>query len=350
MALRVSKNEKKWLQTKNYSAKRKVKRLYYDFGLRYTFKVRPVSTFKTRAELNAYKYELKKYLLHGTHSYVKGGLLPHQTLDTKIPDYYHFPIPRTTYNEIQRALKKSNKAIYKQLSSFEKMTFMVQGRPQDMTTRERVEQYFPNIRYSFSHKGLAMRGASYYPLRFQTENIYTAKTLKNFERAVKKFRSPVTIQKKELLAKENFKSALANTFGNNANPLINLIDNLSTKDFIGWFESEDFMDFGYVYDTSLATSILRDLTLSFFNYATEQKLPIDKDEMKQAGEVAQMNSADILGEYDKGSLGGYRLKLKTDGNYKYIDLTPEEYEEYLKGYDVTDIPNFNERLRQMSHH
>ena len=55
MALRISKREREEISKLNIRAKRKANRLYKVYGLKQTFKVQPIDSFKTRKEFNIYK-------------------------------------------------------------------------------------------------------------------------------------------------------------------------------------------------------------------------------------------------------------------------------------------------------
>lgn len=346
MALRITKKDIATIKELNTRARRKTNRLSRTYGLRGVFTIRNLASFTTRKELNEYKKSINKFLLRTTHHYRKGGTY----ISYRKSDYgnvYHYPIPMSDVKEINQLIKKRNQYVDAQRKRFERVTYDVKGKKQDITLNDRFRSIVnPNFKKLGATKG------SYFPIKFQPQNISSRPALQRFKFALKNFQSPENLLKKQHQAKLNYIEALANTFGGASMPIINILEEMTDQEFIEFFESEDFAEFGYIYDPELAGEVIQYLTRHLLNYLNETKTNVDGHLLDVAEFASEMDSSILLSQHNIGSLGGQRIMLGgRDGKRKttwYIDLNPDEYEEYLRGKSVTDFENFETRRKQLN--
>ena len=346
MALRITKKDIATIKELNTRAKRKASRLSRTYGLRGVFTIRNLASFTTRKELNAYKKSINNFLLRTTHHYRKGGTY----ISYRKGDYgnvYHYPIPMSDVKEINDLIRRRNRYVENQRKRFERVTYDVKGKKQDITLNDRFRTIVnPNFKKLGATKG------SYFPIKFQPQNISSRQALVRFKYALKNFQTPESITKKQHQAKLNYIEALANTFGGGAMPIINILEQMTDREFIEFFESEDFAEFGYIYDPELASEVIQYLTKHLVNYLSETKTHVSENAIDVAEFASEMDSSILLAQHNVGSLGGQRVMFGgRDGKRKttwYIDLNPEEYEEYLRGKSVTDFENFETRRKQLN--
>lgn len=339
MALRISKQEKKWLYSHNASARAKKTRLKETYNVNAKFKVKKPSEFTSRAELNIYKQNLKVFLLRGTHAYVKGGIVSRYFSEKglEVP----FAIPKDEYLQIKRIIAKRNAYNRRQAQVFKQVKVSVKGKKQQTRLATIIHSaYVPQGRLVYDY-------SSYKPIHFKTEYITSAGTWKKFSYAIKKYQSAKSLKKKQKQMQTNYAQALRNMFGNLANPLSDLILSLSVDEFMAYYESEEFSDFTYIYDEVEMMNVLSYMTTHLVNFV-EQVNP-DKVTLKQAQEAKEylegLNVFAIPEEYKKGSRGGVRVDI--DSNH-YIDLTKEEEIPYLIGAITMDMlrnnPEYQDRI------
>lgn len=322
MALRISKKEKKWLYSHNASATRKKNRLKSEFNINVKLKIKKPSEFKTRAELNAYKRSINVFMLRGTHSYVKGGIVSRYFSEKGIEVPY--AIPKSEYLEIQRILKRRNRRTRRQARLFKKVQYSVKGKPQATKLATRViGSYIPQGKLVYNY-------SSYRPLRLNPEYITSKGTWDKFKYAVKKYQSAKSLYEKQKQMQKNYIKALQNTFGRSANALIELISKLSVDEFITYFESEEFSDFTYIYDEVEALNVIRYMTEHMINFARQIK-PVnitDVDVLQAKDYYEGLSETSIVYEYGRGALKGERIYIDTN---HYIDLDPNEVIQYHLG-------------------
>lgn len=334
MALRISRKENEEIKRLNVRARRKSNRLYKTYGIKkMTFTTLKPTDFTSRQELNKYKQDINTYLKRTTHRYVKGGLV------TKTGNLYYYPIPISDAWEIRRILRKRNQAVKKFRKKYDRTPYDIRGKT------EKYETLGTKINsYSVTNKGLNFRYVAYNPIKFQPSEIHSKKTLDLFKYSIKTYQSKSGLQKKQKQAQENYIQALYNTFGNNARPLMNVLEQLSVDEFIGFFESDEFVEFYDVYDIAMATKVLQNLSQHFLNYINAQNIKIDDVDVFLLERTFNLSSTDILREYGQGALGGTRVLVPQEGRTTYyVDLDPEEYNEYLMGKKLTDIVDIEKR-------
>lgn len=340
MALRISKNELKKLKSQNASANRKNKRLQRLFGLSPRFQTRNASTFTSRKEFNAYKKSITHFLRPTTEKYYKGGTY------LKNNELKFYPIPRDEYREIQKALRKRNRLAKRQQERFKKVSFTAKNEKLGNTGTTVFKMMEP-VSHQSSTK-LKERFNTYFPLKFQPSTISSKRNLDNFKDALNYFQNPESIKKKWHQAHLNYMDALRNTFGSNAEPIIDIIADLSDYDFISFFESDEFVQFGYIYDPEMAKEALQIITQKLLSFLDEQKIKPTEEKMIKAKEVVELDSWHIISEYNKGSKGGQRIVFNNGKNY--IDLSDEEWFYMTLGVipNIFALPDFDKRVKQLS--
>lgn len=335
MALRISQKEKKLIQSRNQSARRKNKRLQETFGLPSKFTVRPLSSFTTRKELNQYKENLRRFLLPSTERYYKGGTY----LDYRKNKVFNYSIPASEYNEIQRILRRRNAAIKRQQERFKK----VRATAGNESLNVSLNEFLAPRKYQAT-KNIGQRYAQYFPIKIQKENITSRRTLNRFKYSINKFQSVESLAQKRNIAHENYSKALYNTFGAAATALIDIIDEMTDEQFIEFFESDEFAQFGYIYDPTVAQEILQIITEHALTYVREQNLDLPEEVLYEADYVSLIDSSIIITEYNRGIHGGRRIMI--ENKRQYIDLTPEEVIEYDNGKPLTQMVNYPLRVKQ----
>lgn len=287
--LRVSKKERKWLNQKNATARRKIKRLRETFGLRDLFHVQKTSSFTSRAELNRYKQALTHFTNRNTHSYVKGGYR-----------YFNstafFPIPRDTYKEIQQLLKERNKYSTNLQKALDKSKMKYAGRElSHQTALDNIRSGQPQA----NRIGLRGSSSSFYNLHFQPERIASQKQLDTFLYALRTYQTPEKMNERLEQAKANYMDALYNTFGNNAKPIIDFIDKMTTRQFIEFYESEASTSFDFIYDERFALTQLSNIANGLLAYTFEHmELALqERMNIRQIMKVRNLDTVDILKEY-----------------------------------------------------
>lgn len=322
MALRITKNEKKWLYSHNASATRKKNRLKSTYNINVKFKVKKPSEFTSRAELNTYKRNLKVFLLRNTHAYVKGGIVSRYFSEKGIE--VPFAIPKSEYVEIQRILKRRNIRTRRQARLFKKAQYSVKGKPQSTKLATRViGSYIPQGKLVYNY-------SSYRPLKLRPEYITSKGTWAKFSYAVKKYQSARSLYEKQKQMQKNYIKALQNTFGRSSDALVELISKLSVDEFVTYFESEEFSDFTYIYDEVEALNVVRYMTEHMINFVRDVK-PVnitDVDVLEARDYYQGLSETAIIYDYGRGELKGERIYI--DNNH-YIDLDPNEVVQYHLG-------------------
>lgn len=320
MALRITKKEKAFIYSKNASVRKKQKRLKDTFNITAKFKIKNPTEFKTRQEINLYKQDIKRFLLRGTHAYVAGGIVSRYFSEKGIEVPY--AIPKDEYLQIKRILKKRNEQIKKQARLFKKVKYSTKGKKSITSLASRVAgSYQPQGKLLYKY-------SSYRALNIRPEFITSKATWKKFEYAIKKYQSSRSLKEKQQRMFDNYIRALRNTFGANAEPLVNLLSKLTLDEFITYFESEEYSDFTYIYDETEALYVLDYMTSHLVNFV-EQISPkhVTNNDVKIASNfIGELSWVQIDNEYNKGSMGGKRIFLD---DHSYIDLSKEEFETLL---------------------
>lgn len=353
MALRISKKERLKLNQKNASVRKKQNRLFDIFGITPNFITRSASTFSTRQEFNRYKQEVRKFLNRSTGNFIKGGTyvktIGYEKIDGKrvpIQRQFAFPIPRIEANRIKREFEKHNRYIKKQWELFNKTQFKIRQKPQDTTVAHQIYMKSPFDPTSIRSD---VKSGSYMPLIFNPKKISSAKALQRAKYVAKRFQSPKSLREKQARFKENYKAALYNTFGNLSLPLRQLIDDMSTNEFLAWVESEEFIDISYIYDPTSAKEIITYLTNSLIDFMNENKIETATSDIDKelAENLLNVDSATIIKEYNKGSYGGQRIGFTKGKIRYYIDITPEEVEALNMGLlSIDEILSWDTRVKR----
>lgn len=346
MALRISKREREEINKLNIRAKRKANRLYKVYGLKQTFRVKSLDSFKTRQEFNAYKSNINHFLLRTTHHYYRGGtyLQTHRESDSGRTFYVPIPVEKDKY--ARKLVSQYNRRVDKLREQFNKID--------KYTPKGKLPQSLGgalNNRANPNEFKLGNRFGGYYHINYNRKKLGNLKSIDKFIGVMERFNSEESMNNKRRIAHENYMQALVNVFGSKALPAINILENLTNDEFIGFFESNDYIQFDYIYDENLANATIRNIYKHLLNYVIEQNIYMDNEILMSGAKLIKESDTELLSEYNIGSLGGQRIKLNTYNatnetmSTSYIDLTPEEYEEYLKSYDITKITNYEKRIK-----
>lgn len=345
MSLRISKKERRKLYQKNASVRRKQKRLLSEYNVNAKFQTRKPSSFTTRAELNAYKKSQELFLKRTTHQYVRGTGTRVQYQKNKMI-VSKLPIPQAEYTKIRKLVDERNRSIEKQLSKINFKSMEVKGR---IIHGSSVYKQIFSVRPPKNK--LNFKYSQYHKLKIDKSYFTSSSEWKKFKYGIEHFQNKKSIRERQMIMKENYEEALSNTFGKNADPLIELIDKLSIDDFMVYYESESFSDFGYIYDPNLANEVLKYLTLHMANYYNElHPTGITDTDINQALMFCDLLSEEsITEEYGKGKLGGVRKIFKRRGENGrlytvYIDLTPDEVIKVNSGLALIELNDFENRV------
>lgn len=344
MALRISKKERKWLYQKNASASRKAKRLASEFNLQKTFVTQKPSSFRSRKELNIYKKSLSHYLKRSTHNYVSGtGTYVKYIGDKEI--IARTAIPQKEFSKINKIIYRRNERVRRQVALFKYKSYEVKGKviKGSSTYKQVFSLQAPKHELQFKY-------SQYHKIDIDKSFFTSQSAWKKFKYGVEKYQTPLSILKRQKIMKRNYIDALHNTFGKNAEPLMELIDKLSIDDFMTYYESERFSDFDYIYDEVLRDEILKYMTEHMVNYVKELRPRgiSDLDVAEALDYVDSLTEEAISEEYNKGRLGGERIRFKVKGKdgkvyYNYIDLSPTEVLEFRKGKPLIELNDFENR-------
>lgn len=346
MALRISRREREEISKLNIRAKRKANRLYKVYGLKQTFRVKSLDSFKTRQEFNAYKSNINHFLLRTTHHYYRGGtyLQSHRKSDSGRTFYVPIPVEKDKY--ARKITKEYNRRVDKIREQFNKIYKNTPSGKLPQTLSGALDN-----RANPNEFGLGKRYSGYYHIEYNRKRLGNIHSIDKYIQTMERFNSEETMNKKKRIAHENYMQALINVFGSKAIPAINILENLTDEEFIGFFESNDYIQFDYIYDENLANSTIRNVYKHLLDYVIQQNIYMDNEVLMTGAKLIKESDTELLSEYNIGSLGGQRIKLNTYSatnetmTTSYIDLTPEEYEEYLKSYDITKITNYEKRIK-----
>lgn len=344
MALRISKKEKKWLYQKNASANRKAKRLATEFNIQNTFKTIRPSSFRTRKELNDYKKSLSTFLKRSTHKYVSGTGTYVKYIGNK-EIIARTAIPQKEFTEIRKIVNRRNERVRRQVALFKYKSYEVKG-----VTIKGSSTYGQIFSLRPPKHELQFKYSQYHKIDIDKSYFTSERAWKKFAYGVKKYQTPLSILERQLIMKKNYIEALHNTFGKNADLLTELVDKLSIDDFMTFYESERFSDFDYIYDEVLRDEVLKYMTEHMVNYVKELKPRgiTDRDVYEALEYVNSLTEEAITEEYNKGKLGGKRIKFKVKGEngqtyWNYIDLSPTEVIEVEKGKALVELNDFENR-------
>lgn len=290
--LRITKKERTSLYNMNARIRKKQKSLKTTFNIDTNFDIIRPSQFTTRAEVNYYKQQARKFLSPYTHNYVKLGI--------KRGSPYYFYVTRAEYRELQKAVRRQNAYSYKLMDKARKLPLQQSGRNQAVSVAEHISSIRPQI----IKDGLRSPYAQFFPIKIQKSSIRSREHFDNLLNAIKGFHTAKAYKRINAQAQANFVQALENTFGKNAEPLIMLISQLNPREFLEFYESDVDVDFDYIYDptkimqvlSSVSNALLRWLANSEEfkkrQYLTREFTDLTEDIKK----IAQYDSAIILSD------------------------------------------------------
>lgn len=242
--IRIRNKDRLTLQSLNTRARRKQNRLLNLYNVSPTFNVRPIESFKTRAEFNKYIRDVELYVHRSTNRYVKIN--------------NNLSVPRTEYQQLQRAIKNINRRNKQITNKIDSLPFLSRGVPQDITVGQR-RLMAPSYRVQFKQISLdnsKIRDVAHF------REIYNRRL--NQSRGY-------TTGSTDIQYRQNYIKALRDNFGGMANELIEFILSipLSTFILISAYGLADFTDIRYPYDIGEAQEMIANIRLGFesaYNY------------------------------------------------------------------------------------
>lgn len=326
--LRITKKERAQLNSMNARIRKKIKNLKTTFNIDTNFEITTPSKFLTRMEVNQYKQEAKKFLSPYTHNYVKLGL--------KRGSNYYFYVTREEYNKVKKEVRKQNSYARRLMAKAENITLQEGGE----LGYQSVGNYIKQIRPTIERQGLRSPYAQFFPIRIQKASIRSQEHFDRLKTALKGFHTTKAYKRINKQAQDNFMTALYNTFGSNAEPIINLIEQLSPTDFISFYESDVMVDFDYIYDISYAQEVIRNIAnglIRWFSNSEEYlKAKYQKEEfltdIEDIKQIANIDSAIILSDYTPHT----RTFIDPKTGYKYTGSFRQKELELIDRKEITD--------------
>lgn len=245
--LRISKKERQQLYNMNASIRRKIKRLKNTFNIDTHFEIETPSSFLTRGEVNHYKQEVRNFLKN-EHQYVKLGL--------NYSNDYYFYVTKQEYKEFRKDVERQQRYAREVAKKAAETPLRQGGKKTASSSLGHILQIRPTI----IRQGLRSPYQQMFPLNIKKANIRSRAQFNELKHAVQTYHNRGHYNRVNILARDNFMSALYNTFGNNAIPLINLLENMSGKEFQNFYESDIFADFDYIYSEADASRILKNIS------------------------------------------------------------------------------------------
>ena len=220
--IRFKRGEQEELRRLNKSVSNKKSRLKREFGVEMDISTRPVSSFTSRKELNAYKEEMRAFTNPNAHRYVKN--------DKGVS------MPRNLLNQINRELKRVNRLKDQQLKRIKDQPFTDRGKPTPMTVGQQ-NSFMGDPRYDNFRK-----------LKFNPNRFNNVKEAEQYMKFLKSY-TPKQLAEWNERYKQNYIKAIDNVFGSTlAGDLIDHIKKMDTKEFIDLYYSENIADIGFIYD------------------------------------------------------------------------------------------------------
>lgn len=327
--LRITKKERALINSQNARARKKANKLKTLYGMTDLIKIKTPKQFTSRSELNEYKKELKHFNFRYTHNYVQGGKTYHGK------DVVYFPIPTREWNSLKRKYKQMENYAKNRYEHSKQIKTARAGKietsyytGEDRTLHEKITFY----KASKQHRGFNTKYKTYYPEYLDPSKIHSKKELQKVKTIVKEIETVKKSKLKQRTFIDNYCEALYNTFGSNADRIINLISLLTPSEFEDLYYSDEDMQFDYIYDPEQALKILKTITNAVESFIFRQNLQEQKRFsnnllLDEALEVRELDPAILLSEYSS-----HTIKI----NGLTYTLSTKELEEYHKTGKIPD--------------
>lgn len=327
--LRISKKERQQIYNMNASVRRKIKRLKNTFNIDTHFDIENPSSFLTRREVNHYKQEVRNFLKK-EHQYVKLGL--------NYANDYYFYVTKQEYKEFRKDVERQQRYAREVAKKAAETPLRQGGKKTASSSLGHILQIRPTI----IKQGLRSPYQQMFPLNIKKTNIRSRAQFDELKHAVQAYHNRGHYNRVNILARDNFMTALYNTFGNNAMPLINLLENMNGKEFQNFYESDIFADFDYIYSENDASRILKNISNALEAWLEDNNRKI-VDRMKTSNElvdyitnfdelkqIQNKNSTDIIKEWTPHTMTFTHEGVTYRGVFRAKEL------EQIKRGNITD--------------
>lgn len=292
--LRISKKERQQLYNLNARIRKLQKENLRLYNLQTPFITQKPAQFLTRREVNLYKQEAKDYLKK--EQYVMGG----QTRSSA--NKYFFPIPKQEIREIRHLYSIQRKYARQMGISTQRLNYQIKGRLQPDVT------VYQQMRMTKMKGDLRSSKAQYFEMSdyFNPAKISNREQLDRYKYGLKTFHNAKAYASQNNLARDNYISALINTFGEkNTKEIIEVLELLTPRQFSMLYESDKFIDFDFVYDIAYAMELLRDVAQGIYQFlfqsgiAEKRKFTTGKGNqiLHNLLNTLNLSSEDILNSY-----------------------------------------------------
>lgn len=313
--LRISKKERKQLYNLNARVNKLLKTNQKLYNIQPQFRTSKPSEFLTRREVNHYKTTMKAYLKE--NKYLQGG--------HKDGSRYFFPISREMVKERQEAMKSGNRYTYALNREAKRLHIQTGGKKEHETLYQKSMSKHNQVK----KKGLRAKASPYFTFRQYeditkinspekwAEHIYGIKNFNNYGARVQRYRQ----------ARENYINALYNTFGDIVDPIVQILEQLNPLQFNLLYDSEEFVDFDYIYDNEYKMTLLKDITNGIYTFMEQTKLfyePKYFNLTKQLAQILHIDSVTILSNYTDH----HREWTESDGTKYAVNLRTDEIENF----------------------
>lgn len=287
--LRISKKERKQLYNLNYRVKIRQNQMLQVFGFRPEMQTISPSKFLTRMEVNTYKKEMRQYL--SETKYTMGGI-------KKGTHRYFYAIPQNIDREMRKARSIQNTHAKYMSDQASRIQYQKFGNLQDMTTLQ-------HINVVRDKNTLRERGREFRKIEIDYSKLDEKSKLDRYSYGLKTFHNPAGYRKLNNQAKINFIQALRNTFGyTNTKQIADAIEMLTGEEFALLFQSDDAMDFYYVYGGDNVVKQLTNISnaiLQFYNQYLSKKKKFQQkakyEKIKNLLEVSKIDEVNIIADH-----------------------------------------------------
>lgn len=334
--LRITKNEKKQLYNMNASVRRKIRNLKTNYNISASFNIMTPKQFISRQEVNLYKAQVKNFLKR-EHQYVKLGY--------RSDSPYYFYVTKEEYKAFRKDVVRQQQKARRLYKRIEKMRLNIGGRASTMTVGQRLA----NIQPTIYNQGLRSPYMAVYPLKIRKEDIHDKRGWENLKEAVRTYHTPEAYNKRHWQAQQNFISALLNTYGEYAMPMVQVLMELSPEEFILLYESDMSVDFDYIYTLTEVTRRVKDMSNAILEWVAHNSDVLDKkimeagflEKLSDLQSIQNLSTAEIIAEWTPQ----IRTFRDPKTGYLYTGSFRKKYADMIdKGIITKDIINHARRV------
>lgn len=234
MSIRWKKGEIDSVRKLNKKAERKINRIREQYDFDVPFKVRQPSEFQDRSEYNSYLKAINHLLERNAYSFRTNK--------------YGLSLSNYEIETAKQLIKKRNKVKEKEYNEIRKQIAKSGGVP-DFTTVGRVKQRRRQLRVEE-----VIDDEKLYEFRHREFNINKYRTIQDFQKDIRLLRKQISGESQEENAqnyKENYIKAIQAVYGQEADEIIQYIQDMSTKDFLSYYYTDAYVSIDFVYSQEL---------------------------------------------------------------------------------------------------